>query len=317
MSEKLSINKILNPRGIKHPVAKGLLLGAGTAYAAGIVVSGWLHRSTHGGVEYGPKAKRAWRGANLMLTGMPKFDWADHLAHHAFPDRHDKKAQDAWNNYRPKGAPEAPDEAYRDPYSVVLEGYKRVLFNTSGLHRRAKKAIGPFLHSLNSFDQQTGNADRKHWPAHFRRIDMDEGDPTAFRNRYPYLGLVALGIGEAVTLGPAVALPAMSVHLVGLLGMGGDINAVNHTGQTKGFMNRLRVLTGRDQPIPDENGEFAANLMPGFEALVMGEQHHQFHHQHPENPFIAGASLNRDPVGLVIKSLVALGQATTPGAEMS
>jgi hypothetical protein len=318
MSEKSLANKLLNPRGIKHPIVKGVLLGAATAVPAGIVISGWLHRSTHGGVEYSERAKKVWRGANLVFTGMPKIDWVDHLAHHAFPDKYDQAAHEKWNKNRPQSAPLAPAEAFRDPYSVKLEGYMSVLFNTAGLHRKAKKQIVPFLHGLDAFDKSVGNdaLDRSHWPEPYRRVDMKEADPKAFRNRYPYMGLVALGVGEAVAFGPAVAIPAVATHIGALFGMAGDINAINHTGQRKGFINRSRVLIGIDQPIPAANGSLAANLLVGNEGITEGEAHHEYHHENPQDPFLAGANLRRDPAGLIIKMLVRTGDAAVPGAHL-
>lgn len=85
--ESSTIDKLTNPWDLKHPTATGIALGATSAYAAGIVISGWLHRSTHGGVEYSIGTTKAWRAANLLLTGMPKADWVDHLVHHAYPDQ--------------------------------------------------------------------------------------------------------------------------------------------------------------------------------------------------------------------------------------
>lgn len=316
MSEKLTFRKVLNHRDVKHPAAKGVLLGAATAFAAGNVISGWLHRSTHGGVEYSERVKKVLRGANFMLTGMPKIDWVDHLAHHAYPDKYDQEAHESWNHSRPNGAPEAPKEAFRDPYSCELEGYPKVLFNTSGLHRKAKKAIVPWLRQLEQFDKDKGldPNNRSHWPEPYRRVDMEEGDPSAIRNRFPIMGLVALGIGEAALGGIGVALPAMAIHVPAILGIGGDINAINHTGQARGFINRARVIAGLDRPIPDENGFFAANIMTGNEGLVVGEQHHKYHHDHPQDPFISGTTLLRDPPGWIINTLEKFGLASTPGA---
>lgn len=136
---------------------------------------------------------------------------------------------------RPDGAPESPIEVWRDPYSVILESYPKVLFNTSGLHRRAKKAILPFIFKLDKFDKDNNITDRRHWPKHIQRFDMEEADPNAIRNRFPYAGLVLKGTVETLLLGPKVSIPSVSVHIGALLLMGGDINSVNHTGQKKGF----------------------------------------------------------------------------------
>ncbi len=319
-----NLERLLNPRGLEHPYLTGVALGAITAYAAGITISGWLHRSTHGGVEYTEATKKAWRGANFMLTGMPKFDWTDHLAHHAFPDQENHLAMQEWNDNRPLGAPEAPIEAFRDPYSVILEeepdklpgnGYRKVLFNTSGLHRRAKKAIVPFLHKLDRSDKEHGRDTREHWPEHFQNVDIEEGDPDAVRNKYPYAGLILKGAIETVFLGPKVAAPSMATHLIALVGMGGDINSINHTGQKSGVINRARVLLGLDKPVPDENGEYAADLLEGKEAILLAEPRHKQHHKNPKNPYLAGTKLRRDPVGKIIKGLTKLGLAKTPGAE--
>ena len=113
--ENSPVEKILNPRGFEHPVLTGVVLGGVSAYAAGIVISGWLHRSTHGSVEYSEGTKKAWRGANWLLTGMPKADWVDHLAHHAYPDQKNTEAQIAWNEQRPEGDPKSPIALLRDP----------------------------------------------------------------------------------------------------------------------------------------------------------------------------------------------------------
>lgn len=314
-----NIERLLNPKGLKHPYLTGIAIGAVSAYGAGIVISGWLHRSTHGGVEYSEVPKRAWRGANLMLTGMPKFDWVDHLAHHAYPDQEDTEAQAKWNESRPEGAPEAPIEAFRDPYSVVLEeradkmpgnGYRKVMFNTSGLHRRAKKAIVPFLQELDRSDKEHGRETREHWPKHFMNVDMEEGNPNAIRNKYPWAGLVALGALETVVFGPKVAAPAMATHIIAMLGMGGDINSINHTGQKSGVINRAKVLLGKEKPVPDEKGEYAADLLPGKEFIVLGEPRHKQHHDKPADPYLA-----KDPVSWIIRALTRLGLAKTPGAE--
>ncbi len=313
--ENSSVEKILNPRGFEHPVLTGVALGGVTAYAAGIVISGWLHRSTHGGVEYSDGTQKVWRGANWLLTGMPKADWVDHLVHHAYPDQENSIAQDSWNKQRPVGSPESPIEVWRDPYSVILEGYPKVLFNTSGLHRLAKKAILPFLFELDEFDKINNLNDREHWPEHLVRFDIEEANPNAFRNKYPFLGLVLKGTVETALLGPSVSIPLISTHIIALIGMGGDINSINHTGQTKGFINRLKVIIGKEKPIPDEKGEYAADILTGFESVVIGEQRHKYHHDHPQEPYLSGKKLRRDPVGFLIDKLVKMNLAKTPGSK--
>lgn len=313
----MDLEKLTNPRNLKHPVATGVVIGAVGAYAAGVCITDWLHRSTHRGVEFGEGAKKFWRGANLVFTGMPKADWVDHIVHHAKPDQEDWDGLNDWNTNRPEGAPEAPIEAFRDPYSCALEGYSKVLFNTPGLHRRAKTAINPFLQKLQAFDEQNDINDRNHWPEHLRNVDMDEANPDAFRNKYPYAGLVALGGINAVLFGPLTAAVASGVHIGAMFGMAGDINAINHTGQKKGFWNRLKVLAGKEQPIPDEKGEYAADLAEGWESIVLGEKRHKYHHDNPQDPFISGESARRDLGGLVIKFMEKHGWASTPGAKVS
>lgn len=314
--ERSVFEKIANPHDLEHPALVGLAIGAVSAYAAGVVISGWLHRSTHGGVEYSEGTKKLWRGANWFLTGMPKAEWSDHLVHHAYPDREDHQAQDDWNANRPTGAPEAPIEAFRDPYSGIQEGYLTVLFNTSGLHRRAKKKIMPFLYGLHEFDQESGAQTRDHWPTHLRRVDMEEANPQALRNKYPFAGLILKGTVETVLFGPAVSAVSIPTHIVSMLYMGGDINAVKHTGQKQGFRNRIRVLLGKDEPVPNSRGEFAADMNKGYEALVLGEPSHERHHNNPEDPYLVGNNnLLRDPVGFLISKLVKFNLATTPGAN--
>ena len=66
--DQSQLDKLLNPRGFDHPYITGVALGALTAYGAGVVISGWLHRSTHGGVEYSEGTKKVWRGANFFLN---------------------------------------------------------------------------------------------------------------------------------------------------------------------------------------------------------------------------------------------------------
>ncbi len=310
----VNYEKLLNPRGLRHPVAAGILLGGASAYAAGVMITTWLHRKTHGGVEYSEGTKKVMHGLNLTFTGMPFIDWTDHIVHHAYPDQENWEALNEWNDRRPEGAPEAPIEAFRDPYSVKLDGYKKVLFNTPGLHRRAKKTIVPFLLDLHAFDQESGLEDRQHWPAHFRNVDIEEADPEAFRNKYPYAGIVMKAAGITATLGPVVAAAEAATHVGAMFAMAGDINAVNHTGQKKGWINRLKVLAGKEEPVPDEKGEYAANILEGFEAVVLGEKRHKDHHDNPSNPYLAGDTLRRDPGGFIIRRLVKRGWASTPGA---
>jgi hypothetical protein len=135
MTERFIPDEIVNPRGLEHPVLVGAALGAVAAYAAGVNISTWLHRGTHGGVEFSDGAKKFWGTTNFFLTGMPKIDWADHLSHHEYNDRYDEEAHTSWNESRPEGTPEAPEEVFSDPYSPQREGggwrgYLKVFFNT-------------------------------------------------------------------------------------------------------------------------------------------------------------------------------------------
>ena len=314
MGPREAVERVLNPRETKHPYLEGAAIAAGTLTLAGFAISGWLHRPIHAGVKYKESVKRVFRKVNFFSTGMPQTDWVTHLPHHEYPDHYDEEAHLDWNENRPDGAPEAPVEAFRDPYSVVLEGYMRVKFNTSGLHRKAKKTILPWLHELNAYDKASGMEDREHWPKIYRHVDLDvEGDPQKIRNRAPYLGLIAVGAAIAATRSPKAALTWTAIHVPMLMNMGGFINAEAHTGQKKGFWNRTKVLLGIEQPVPDEKGEFAADILTGNEAVMFGEPRHQYHHEHPGNPYIAGDTLRRDPPGWLIKQLVRVGLAETPG----
>lgn len=290
------------------------MLGAGVAYVAGLTISTYLHRSMHGGVEFKEPAKRVLRKVNWLTTGMAWIDWVDHLSHHAFPDRYDEKAHKDWNAGRPEGAPEAPAAVFRDPYSSKLEGYWKVHFNTPGLHRKAIKDMLPFVHKLNDFDKLNETQTRDHWPEHLRRVDVDEGDPAALRNKYKSLGIVTTWGAVGAVAGPAVAIPGAAVHIGAMFNMAGFINAETHTGQEKGFKNRLNVMLGRKDPVPDERGEFAANLLEGHEWLVAGEPRHGDHHANPGNPYLVGRKLTEDPPGFIIHQMVRLGLAETPGA---
>lgn len=316
MEKRRLASALLNPHEVKHPVRKGLLLGAGAAAIAGLSVTTWLHRSNHGGVEYKKPVKKAFRAINFMFTGMPKAHWWDHLVHHKYSDTYGEEDHKKWNETRPEGAPEAPVEAFRDPYSVRLESYPQVLFNTGGLHRKAWKKIMPFVLGLAEHDKQRGvpEGERQHWPEHFRRVDIEEADPTALRNKRPAVGLIALGVAETVAFGPAVSVPAMAVHVGALEVMGGYINAVAHTGRGKGFWHRVKVLAGREEPIPQDDGSLASDIMTGREGYFFGEPHHNYHHENPGDPYISGDTLLRDPGGFVIKRLVQAGLAETPGA---
>jgi hypothetical protein len=314
INSQSTFGRLMNPHNLEHPILTGVAIGSTLAYGAGIVISAWLHRSTHGGVEYEEPAKKFWRGANFLLTGMPKKDWVDHLTHHEYSDRESIEDQQTWNESRPEDAPEAPIEIFRDPYSVVLNGYLKVLFNTSGLHSKARKAINPFLEELQKYDTANGLRDREHWPKYLQRVDMEEANPEALRNKKPTVGIVAVHGSITLILGPAVAIPSAIAHVGPLLGMGGFVNAVNHTGQKKGFMNRVKTLLGKKDPVADENGYFAADIAQGCEFIVMGEPRHKQHHDNPQEPFLAGTKIRRDPPGAIIKLLVNRGLAKTPGA---
>ncbi len=277
MIDRQNVENIMNPRGLEHPVATGAALAVGTLALAGINISTYLHRVNHGGVVFDKRVQTAFEWANHFTTGMTLRDWWVHLTHHEHPDEYNELAHSVWNQSRPDGAPEAPIEAFRDPYSVKLEGFMRVKFLTPVLHGRARRKLVPWVLELAEYDKESGINNRDHWPKYLRNVDIEKAQPDRYTNKRSALGIAALGGAITAIKGPKVGLVWAGVHVGGLLMMGGMINADAHTGQKSGFVNRLKVLLGKEQPVPDEKGEYAANVLHGKEGLLFGEYHHQYH----------------------------------------
>lgn len=285
---------------VKQTAMQGVGLAGAMVMTEGVVMSGYLHRAnTHGSVEFSPQAQLAAEAINWLLSGMSPMEWkAVHLTHHAFQDT--EPTDEQWGLLQQQ-YPGAPIEAFRDPHSPIIEGHLNVLFkNGTRYYPRAGKAIGSYLHQLEDV-----KVPRELWPPHLMRVDLTQSRFMSNVEKVPrWLGIAATGSAVLFSRGPKVAAVTMATYIPAVLLLGGDVNALGHTGQVENEIERLKVILGRQAAIADETGSYASNFFKWLSFFTAGEAKHGDHHKHPGNPFITSENNPlRDPSSAVLKAL--------------
>ena len=280
---------------------KSLALSGAMVMAEGVVMSSDLHRDeTHGAVELSPEVKFVAEAVNWLLSGMNPREWkVVHLVHHAFQDR--EPSPEEWAELQQK-YPGAPIEAFRDPHSPILEGHLNVLFK-NGLvyYRKAAKKILPYLLEL-----EANEVDRSQWPPHLKDVDLTQSRFEQTLDKIPHarsLGLVVTGLGLSAIFGPKQGALTMGVYVPAVLELGGGVNMLGHTGQVKSEWERLLVILGKRQAVPDEKGSYASNFFKHISFVTAGEANHADHHANPGNPFITSTKFSRDPSSAILIGL--------------
>lgn len=281
--------------------SESLALTAGMTLTEGIVMSSYLHRAnTHESVSFNPQAQLAAEVINWGLSGMTPLEWqVVHLTHHAFQDSEPTEQQ--WKTIQ-EHYPKAPIEAFRDPHSPILEGHLNVLTKNGAVYYpKAAKAILPYLRGL-----QAERVERELWPPHLMRVNLEQSRFEHTLDKIPHgrlLGLVAVGGAIAAARGPKTAIATMACYIPSVLLLGGGVNMMGHTGQVENEIERIRVIMGKQQAIPDENGSYASNFFKWLSFFTAGEASHGDHHKNPGNPFISGENPLKDPTSAILKQL--------------
>ena len=332
------------------PAATELLLqdpamAAATAYTMAMTMSGLLHRGeTHGAVEYHPAVREVGKFATWMLSGMNPKEWElVHRVHHAFTDREPNEEQ--WEDLQWL-YPGSPKDVWQDGHSPIRTSHLHILGKNGPEYRKAANHIVPYVQDL-----EERAVPREEWPPHLAMVDLSKNWMDRHLYDRKHAGVEGLTFfGATLMVGMAVkdhsvvqgienTLIIESIHIPAVLGVGGIVNAAGHLGTAKGFIPKMRVMLGKDAPVPNEASIFdplkafagdeekleewfamspgqqyaaswgkdfryASNFFEPVESIAVGEPDHGDHHAHPDEAFISSMTNPlRDPVGVMIRGM--------------
>ncbi len=214
----------------------------------------YLHRSkTHGSVEFSPVVSHFFRFWLWLTTGMKTHEWvAVHRKHHA------------------------TCETEEDPHSPVYYPIWDLFIHGIGIYRKALRQEGIFAYVQGELSRDL--------PADWLEVQV--------YSKYPWLGLVLLGIVMTVIFGlPGLLIFAIQAYWIPGMAMG----VINGFGHYWGYRNFAT---------PDES----RNIFP-WGILIGGEELHNNHHAYQRSPRLSVKWWECDIGWLYIRGLEALGLA--------